>query len=67
HIPGSKNIPLQNIEKVESEIPEKDVPVFVHCYSGVRSGQAVAKMKGMGYSNVKNIGGISGYKGPQEK
>ena len=33
-IPGSINIPLQEITSVEKEIPDKDAPVFVHCYSG---------------------------------
>ena len=66
-IPGSKNIPLNEIVKAEQELPEKDVPLFVYCFSGARSSQAVSKLKQMGYSNVKNIGGISGYKGPQER
>ena len=66
-IPGSINIPLQEIASAEKEIPDKDAPVFVHCYSGVRSGKAVSKLKSMGYSNVKNIGGFSDYKGPIEK
>ncbi len=63
HIPGSKNVPLQNIEMVSSVVKDKNTPVFVHCLSGGRSGQAAAILKRMGYTNVKNIGGISAYHG----
>ncbi|MBO5666660.1 MAG: rhodanese-like domain-containing protein [Firmicutes bacterium] len=66
-ISGSKNIPLQEISSVEQELPDKEIPLFVHCQSGVRSGQAVSLLKQMGYKNVKNIGGLNGYKGVLEK
>lgn len=67
HIPKSKNVPLQSINTVTQVVIDKDAPVFVHCLSGNRSGQAVSQMKIMGYTNVKNIGGISAYKGKVEK
>lgn len=63
HIPGSVNITLGNIDRVAKIYPQKDVPLFVHCLSGSRSAQAVSHLRQMGYTNVKNIGGISGYKG----
>lgn len=63
HIPGSKNIPLQTIEKAKSAIRGSATPLFVYCYSGSRSSQATAILKRMGYTNVKNIGGIAGYTG----
>ena len=62
HIPGSVNLPLSNISQIASVVPSKDTPLFVHCLSGARSGQAVSYLKGEGY-NAKNIGGINGYKG----
>ena len=62
-VPGSKNVPLQNIEKIVEIAPEKDTPLFVYCLSGGRSSAATKKLKGMGYTNVNNIGGISSYKG----
>lgn len=67
HIPGSKNVPLQLIENIEKVTNKKDTPFFVYCYSGARSRQAVSIMKSMGYSNVKNLGGIASYKGKVEK
>lgn len=67
HIPGSKNVPLQSIETVSSVVRDKSTPIFVHCLSGSRSGQAAAILGHMGYSNVKNIGGISAYRGKVER
>ena len=66
HIPGSKNLPLQELNQASSVIPEKITPVFVYCYSGSRSSQAVGKLKKMGYHHIKNIGGISSWSGEME-
>ena len=66
HIPESKNLPLQVIENAEKEILDKNAPLFVYCYSGARSERAVAALKEMGFSCVKNIGGISSYSGKIE-
>ena len=63
HIPNSKNVPLQSLERVETIVNRADIPIFVYCYSGSRSHQAVNALKRMGYTNVKNIGGISTYTG----
>ena len=63
HIPGSKNVPLDRISKVSGVVKEKTAPVFVYCLSGARSRQAVGYMQQMGYTNVRNIGGISSWRG----
>ena len=63
HIVGSKNIPLQSIEKTESVITDKSTPLFVRCRSGARSAQATSILKRMGYTNVEDIGGIMSYRG----
>ncbi|MGN1189766.1 MAG: rhodanese-like domain-containing protein [Candidatus Ornithospirochaeta sp.] len=67
HIPESMNIPLQSINKVTRIIDDKSTPIFVHCLSGARSRQATNILKQLGYTNVKNIGGISSYKGKIER
>ena len=67
HIPGSKNVPLQSISKVAGMIDNKSTPIFIHCLSGARSRQAAAILKQMGYTSVKNIGGISAYAGKVER
>ena len=63
HIEGSVNIPLDRISAVENIVKDKSTPLYVHCLSGGRSGQAVSYLKQIGYTNVKNIGGISSYRG----
>lgn len=67
HVRGSVNLPLQNIENAKNLISDRDKPVFVYCLSGARSRRAVASLKAMGYTNVRNIGGISSYRGETVK
>ena len=66
HIPGSKNVPLQTIDKVASVAENKDTVLFVYCYSGARSRQAAGMLRRLGYTNVNNIGGIAAYAGKVE-
>ncbi len=66
HVPGSVNVDLNVIQRIADKVPEKDTPLFVHCLSGARSRQAAAALQQMGYSSVKNIGGINRYKGNLE-
>ena len=67
HIPGSKNVPLQQLDKINSVADNKNVPLFVYCYSGGRSRQAASMLQHMGYTNVQNIGGITAYQGKVER
>ena len=67
HIPGSKNMPLQAIDKVASVAENKDTALYVYCQSGARSRQAAGLLKQMGYTNVNNIGGIAAYAGKVER
>ena len=67
HIPESINVPLQTIDKVTSIAENKDTALFVYCYSGARSRQAMAMLQHMGYTNVQNIGGIAAYHGKVER
>ena len=67
HIPGSKNVPLQALDKIRSVVENKDTELFVYCYSGARSRQAASALEQMGYTNVQNIGGITAYQGKVER
>ena len=59
HIPGAIVIPHEEVsERAETEIPEKDVPVFVYCRSGRRSKIAAEALVSLGYSEVYEFGGI---------
>ena len=66
HIPGSQNVPLQQLDKVEEVTENKDTVLYVYCRSGARSRQAVSLLRAMGYTNVHNIGGIAAYTGKVE-
>lgn len=67
HIPGSINLPLQLLGNGQGLPQNKETPLFVYCQSGARSGQAVRLLAQMGYTNVKNIGGMSAYTGKVER
>lgn len=66
HIPESKNVPLQQIDKIASIVKNKGTQLYVYCYSGSRSRQAASILRQMGYTNVNNIGGIAAYSGKVE-
>lgn len=63
HIKDAINIPLETIEKdIESKVTKKDAKIIVYCNTGNRSGQALEKLKKLGYSNVSNAQGVKQYK-----
>ncbi|WP_066688398.1 rhodanese-like domain-containing protein [Christensenella intestinihominis] len=67
HIPGSLNIPLDELQTAVNKIPDKNTPVFVYCLSGSRSRQAEQVLRNMGYTDLTNIGGIHNYNGKTER
>ncbi len=59
HIPGAILIPYTEIEnKAEEMLPDKDELILVYCRSGRRSKIAAASLASLGYTNVKEFGGI---------
>ncbi len=56
-IDGSVNIPLDQISVITDNY-EIDVPIIVHCQSGVRSSKAAEELISMGYETVYDLGGI---------
>lgn len=63
HIKGAVLIPDYEIEaKAESMIKDKDKLILVYCRSGRRSKLASEKLIGLGYTNVKEFGGIIDWK-----
>ena len=66
HIAGSVSIPLAALPARYNELGALDTPLFVHCLSGGRSGQAVSFLKRAGFTNVRNIGGINAWTGKVE-
>ena len=51
-IPGSKNIPLQNINSNISKIKSWKKPVICCCASGIRSGSAAGILRSQGIEAV---------------
>ena len=67
HLPQAVNLPLQSlVAQAPVLLLQKEMPLFVYCRSGVRSAQAAAELKQMGYENVQDMGGILSYKGRLE-
>ena len=59
HIPGAILIPYTEIENQAIElIPDKDKLILVYCRSGRRSKIAAESLAKLGYTNVKEFGGI---------
>ena len=59
HIPNAIVIPNEVInEQAESILKNKDQLILVYCRSGKRSKEAALKLINLGYTNVKDFGGI---------
>ena len=59
HIPGAILIPHEQItEKAEEMLPQKEAQILVYCRSGRRSKIASEALAKLGYTNIKEFGGI---------
>jgi len=59
HIEGAILIPEYEItDRAEKELPDKDQLILVYCRSGRRSKIASEELVKLGYTNVKEFGGI---------
>ena len=59
HIPGAILIPDTEINaRAEEVLPDKDQLILVYCRSGRRSKLAAADLAELGYTNIKEFGGI---------
>lgn len=59
HIPDAILIPYDKIEENAKEmLPDKDSLIFVYCRTGRRSKIAAESLRELGYTNVKEFGGI---------
>ena len=59
HIPGAILIPYTQIEAKASErLPDKAQLILVYCRSGRRSKIAAEALAELGYTNIKEFGGI---------
>lgn len=63
HILGARNIPLSQMKMRMKEI-RPDLPVYLYCQSGMRSGRAAQFLYRKGYKNLTHLkGGFKGWTG----
>ena len=59
HIPTAVLLPYTQIDSAAEDIcPDKDALILVYCRSGRRSASATKSLLSLGYTNVKDFGGI---------
>lgn len=62
HIKNAVLLPVDNIEREAGPvIGGKDKTILVYCRSGNRSGMAAAKLVSLGYTDVRDFGGINNW------
>ena len=67
HVPGARSVPLQKLRDFSLEVTDRATPLFVYCLSGARSARAVRALRGVGYTDVTDLGGITSYTGELER
>lgn len=61
HLPGARNIPVDELSGRLDEIGPRDQPVVVYCASGGRSASAARMLAGAGFTRVHNLGPMSAW------
>ena len=67
HVPRSRNIPFDLLEKSESSLPDKEVPIFIYADKDSKAKKAAALLTKAGYKNVFDIGSFETFTGKTEK
>lgn len=68
HIPGALLLPYDEIDqKALQLLPEKEREIIIYCRSGRRSAIAKDSLEALGYTNVKDFGGMNRWQGKVEK
>jgi rhodanese-related sulfurtransferase len=63
HILGARNIPLSQLRMRMKEV-RPDLPVYLYCQSGMRSGRAATFLYRKGYKDLTQLkGGFKGWTG----
>lgn len=62
HLPGARNIPVDQLDKRLAEVGPKDKPVVVYCRSGSRSARAANLLASAGFKEVYDLGSYQNWK-----
>jgi rhodanese-related sulfurtransferase len=59
HVNNAVSLPLEQVQRRIGDIePNHSRPILVHCLSGTRSAMACRILRGLGYSQVHNLGSL---------
>lgn len=67
HLPGAKNIPMEEVLDDSEEFLDKGKEYHIICQSGNRSLRACNELNKKGYKVINVAEGTSGYKGDLER
>jgi len=69
HLPEAKLLAYDAIDEASASrfIPTKGTTVVVYCRSGRRSSAAARTLKALGYTAVRDLGGLDSWNGPLVK
>jgi phage shock protein E len=60
HVQGAINLPLDSIARtIAQSAPDKHAPIALYCRSGRRSAEAEQQLRALGYTEVRNLGGVT--------
>ena len=59
HLPGAKNVPLDELSAQAGSLATAGKPLVVYCQSGVRSARAKHLLRRAGASDVHDLGAMS--------
>ncbi len=59
HHSGAVNVPLDDLDQISTVVKDKSSSILLYCHSGARATAACSRLRGMGYSDVRNIGSYS--------
>jgi rhodanese-related sulfurtransferase len=62
HVPNAVNIPVEQLLNRIKQVGKKKKPVVVYCRSGNRSGNAVAMLRGRGFTRVLDMKTMSNWR-----
>lgn len=62
HVADARNLSVEAIEAGTLPDVDRQAPVYVYCRSGNRSARAASVLRGAGFTNVKDLGGLNDVK-----